>query len=50
MVQMVHDLARMESLLMRHLGIRPRVPPTPRTPPSPGTECSSPQSDDHPGH
>ncbi|KAK9081458.1 hypothetical protein Syun_030782 [Stephania yunnanensis] len=43
-------LARMEALLMQHLGIRPHVPPTPRTPPSPGTERSGPQSDDHPGN
>ncbi|KAK9157483.1 hypothetical protein Scep_004057 [Stephania cephalantha] len=32
----MHDrLARMEALLMQHLGIRPHVPPTPRTPLSP---------------
>ncbi|KAK9105267.1 hypothetical protein Scep_022111 [Stephania cephalantha] len=43
-------LARMEALLMQHLGIRPHVPPTPRTPPSPVTERSGPQSDDQPGH
>ncbi|KAK9135629.1 hypothetical protein Syun_014959 [Stephania yunnanensis] len=43
-------LARMEGLLMQHLGIRPHVPLTPRTPPSPGTERSGPQNDDHPGH
>ncbi|KAK9092573.1 hypothetical protein Syun_027484 [Stephania yunnanensis] len=48
--EMQDRLARMEGLLMQHLGIRPRVPPTPRTPPSPGTERSGPQSDDHPGH
>ncbi|KAK9148872.1 hypothetical protein Scep_007629 [Stephania cephalantha] len=47
----MHDrLARMEALLMQHLGIRPHVPPTPRTPPSPVTERSGPQSDDNPGH
>ncbi|KAK9126062.1 hypothetical protein Scep_014908 [Stephania cephalantha] len=43
-------LARMEALLMQHLGIRPHVPPTPRTPPSPVTERFGPQSDDQPGH
>ncbi|KAK9100706.1 hypothetical protein Scep_024136 [Stephania cephalantha] len=43
-------LARMEALLMQHLGIRPHVPPTPRIPPSPVTERSGPQSDDQPGH
>ncbi|KAK9106914.1 hypothetical protein Syun_022925 [Stephania yunnanensis] len=48
--EMQDRLARMETLLMQHLGIRPHVPPTPRTPPSPGTERSGPQSDDHPGH
>ncbi|KAK9119002.1 hypothetical protein Scep_017095 [Stephania cephalantha] len=48
--EMQDRLARMEALLMHHLGIRPHVPPTPRTPPSPGTERSGPQSDDHPGH
>ncbi|KAK9166447.1 hypothetical protein Scep_001638 [Stephania cephalantha] len=48
--EMQDRLARMEALLMQHLGIRPHVPPTPRTPPSPGTERSGPQSDDHPGH
>ncbi|KAK9127785.1 hypothetical protein Syun_016582 [Stephania yunnanensis] len=47
---MQDQLARMEALLMQHLGIRPHVPLTPRTPPSPGTERSGPQSDDHPGH
>ncbi|KAK9158546.1 hypothetical protein Scep_005120 [Stephania cephalantha] len=47
----MHDrLARMEALLMQHLGIRPHVPPTPRPPLSPVTECSGPQSDDQPGH
>ncbi|KAK9142443.1 hypothetical protein Syun_011843 [Stephania yunnanensis] len=48
--EMQDRLARMEALLMQHLGIRPHVPPTPQTPPSPGTESSGPQSDDHPGH
>ncbi|KAK9105733.1 hypothetical protein Scep_022577 [Stephania cephalantha] len=48
--EMQDRLARMEALLMQHLGIRLHVPPTPRTPPSPGTERSGPQSDDHPGH
>ncbi|KAK9104851.1 hypothetical protein Scep_021695 [Stephania cephalantha] len=43
-------LARMEALLMQHLGIRPHVPPTPRPPLSPVTERSGPQSDDQPGH
>ncbi|KAK9107775.1 hypothetical protein Syun_023786 [Stephania yunnanensis] len=39
----MHDrLARMEGLLMHHLGIRPHLPPTPQTPPSPGTERSGP--------
>ncbi|KAK9158485.1 hypothetical protein Scep_005059 [Stephania cephalantha] len=33
--EMQDHLARMEALLMQHLGIRPHVPPTPRTPPSP---------------
>ncbi|KAK9140723.1 hypothetical protein Scep_010404 [Stephania cephalantha] len=48
--EMQDRLARMEALLMQHLGIRPHVPPTPRTPPSPVTERSGPQSYDHPGH
>ncbi|KAK9083971.1 hypothetical protein Scep_030442 [Stephania cephalantha] len=48
--EMQDRLARMEALLMQHLGIRPHVPPTPRTPPSPVTERSGPQSDDHPVH
>ncbi|KAK9098535.1 hypothetical protein Syun_025580 [Stephania yunnanensis] len=48
--EMQDRLARMEALSMQHLGIRPHVPLIPRTPPSPGTERSSPQSDDHPGH
>ncbi|KAK9083704.1 hypothetical protein Scep_030175 [Stephania cephalantha] len=48
--EMQDRLARMEALLMQHLGIRPHVPPTPRTPPSPATELSGPQSDDQPGH
>ncbi|KAK9081556.1 hypothetical protein Syun_030880 [Stephania yunnanensis] len=48
--EMQDRLARMEALLMQHLGIRPHVPPTPQTPPSPGIERSGPQSDDHPGH
>ncbi|KAK9092769.1 hypothetical protein Syun_027680 [Stephania yunnanensis] len=48
--EMQDRLARMEALLMQHLGIRPHVPPTPGTPPSPGTKRSGPQSDDHPGH
>ncbi|KAK9107415.1 hypothetical protein Syun_023426 [Stephania yunnanensis] len=43
-------LARMEALLMQHLGIRPHVPPTLQTLPSPGTKRSGPQSDDHLGH
>ncbi|KAK9119488.1 hypothetical protein Scep_017581 [Stephania cephalantha] len=47
--EMQDRLARMEALLMQHLGIRPHVPPTPRTPPSPVTERYGPQSDDHPG-
>ncbi|KAK9158539.1 hypothetical protein Scep_005113 [Stephania cephalantha] len=47
----MHDrLARMEALLMQHLGIRPHVPPTPRPPLSPVTERYGPQSDDQPGH
>ncbi|KAK9082884.1 hypothetical protein Scep_029355 [Stephania cephalantha] len=48
--EMQDRLARMEALLMQHLGIRPHVPPTPRTPLSPVTERSGPQSDDQPGH
>ncbi|KAK9135612.1 hypothetical protein Syun_014942 [Stephania yunnanensis] len=48
--EMQDRLARMEALLMQHLGIRPHVPLTPRTPPSPVTERSGPQSDDHPSH
>ncbi|KAK9119232.1 hypothetical protein Scep_017325 [Stephania cephalantha] len=48
--EMQDQFARMEALLMQHLGIRPHVPPTPRTPPSPVTERSGPQSDDQPGH
>ncbi|KAK9163252.1 hypothetical protein Syun_004154 [Stephania yunnanensis] len=48
--EMQDRLARIEALLMQHLGIRPHVPPTPRTPPSPLTERSGPQNDDHPGH
>ncbi|KAK9092170.1 hypothetical protein Syun_027081 [Stephania yunnanensis] len=48
--EMQDRLARMETLLMQRLGIRPHVPPTPQTPPSPRTERSGPQSDDHPGH
>ncbi|KAK9140588.1 hypothetical protein Scep_010269 [Stephania cephalantha] len=48
--EMQDRLARMEALLMQHLGIRPHVPPTPRTPPSPVTERSRPQSDDQRGH
>ncbi|KAK9152063.1 hypothetical protein Syun_010372 [Stephania yunnanensis] len=48
--EMQDRLARMEALLMQHLGIRPHVPPTPRTPPSPVTERSGPQSDDQPNH
>ncbi|KAK9161294.1 hypothetical protein Syun_007635 [Stephania yunnanensis] len=48
--EMLDRLARMEALLLQHLGIRPHVPPTPRTPPSPVTECSGPRSDDHPGN
>ncbi|KAK9141121.1 hypothetical protein Scep_010802 [Stephania cephalantha] len=48
--EMQDRLARMEALLMQHLGIRPHVPSTPRTPPSLVTERSGPQSDDHPGH
>ncbi|KAK9126047.1 hypothetical protein Scep_014893 [Stephania cephalantha] len=40
--EMQDRLARMEALLMQHLGIRPHVPPTPRTPPSPVTERSGP--------
>ncbi|KAK9106778.1 hypothetical protein Syun_022789 [Stephania yunnanensis] len=47
---MLDRLARMETLLMQHLGIRPHVPLTLRTPPSLGTERSGPQSDYHPGH
>ncbi|KAK9111440.1 hypothetical protein Scep_018959 [Stephania cephalantha] len=42
-------LARMEALLMQHLGIRPHVPLTPRPPLSPVIERSGPQSD-QPGH
>ncbi|KAK9089157.1 hypothetical protein Scep_028239 [Stephania cephalantha] len=48
--EMQDRLARMEALLMQHLGIRPHVPPTPRTPPSPVTERSRPHSDDQRGH
>ncbi|KAK9095530.1 hypothetical protein Scep_026999 [Stephania cephalantha] len=48
--EMQDRLARMEALLMQHLGNRHHVPPTPQTPPSPVTERSGPQSDDHPGH
>ncbi|KAK9107964.1 hypothetical protein Syun_023975 [Stephania yunnanensis] len=48
--EMQDHLARMEALLMQHLGIRPHVPPTPRPPLSPVTEGSGPQSDDQPGH
>ncbi|KAK9111551.1 hypothetical protein Scep_019070 [Stephania cephalantha] len=48
--EMQNRLARMETLLMQHLGIRPHVPPTPQTPPSPVTERSRPHSDDHRGH
>ncbi|KAK9167003.1 hypothetical protein Scep_002194 [Stephania cephalantha] len=48
--EMQDRLARMEALLMQHLGIRPHVPPTPRPPLSPVTERSGPQSDDQPGH
>ncbi|KAK9167856.1 hypothetical protein Scep_003047 [Stephania cephalantha] len=48
--EMQDRLARMEALLMQHLGIRPHVPPTPRTPSSPVIERSGPQSDDHPSH
>ncbi|KAK9087032.1 hypothetical protein Syun_029426 [Stephania yunnanensis] len=48
--EMQDRLARMEGLLMQHLGIRPHVPPTPQTPPSPGTKRSGPHSDDDPGH
>ncbi|KAK9092815.1 hypothetical protein Syun_027726 [Stephania yunnanensis] len=43
-------LARMEALLMQHIGIRPHVPRTPWTPPSLVTERPGPQSDDQPGH
>ncbi|KAK9139791.1 hypothetical protein Scep_009472 [Stephania cephalantha] len=48
--EMQDRLARLEALLMQHLGIRAHVPPTPRTPPSPVAERSGPQSDDNPGH
>ncbi|KAK9149150.1 hypothetical protein Scep_007907 [Stephania cephalantha] len=48
--EMQDRLARMEALLMQHLGIRPHVPPTPRTPLSPVTERYGPQSDDQPSH
>ncbi|KAK9132575.1 hypothetical protein Scep_012103 [Stephania cephalantha] len=48
--EMQDRLARMEALLMQHLGISPHVPPTPRLPLSPVTERSGPQSDDQPGH
>ncbi|KAK9101215.1 hypothetical protein Scep_024645 [Stephania cephalantha] len=48
--EMKDRLARMEALLMQHLGIRPHVPPTPQPPLSPVTERSSPQNDDQPGH
>ncbi|KAK9118957.1 hypothetical protein Scep_017050 [Stephania cephalantha] len=48
--EMQDCLARMDALLMQHLGIRPHVPPTPLTPLSPGTERSGPESDDQPGH
>ncbi|KAK9086901.1 hypothetical protein Syun_029295 [Stephania yunnanensis] len=48
--EMQDRLARMEALLMQHLGIRPHVPPTTRTSPSPLIERSGPQSDDHLGH
>ncbi|KAK9101432.1 hypothetical protein Scep_024862 [Stephania cephalantha] len=33
--EMRDNLARMEALLMQHLGIRPHLPQAPRTPPSP---------------
>ncbi|KAK9143277.1 hypothetical protein Syun_012677 [Stephania yunnanensis] len=37
----MHDrLARVEALLMQHLGIMPHMPPTPWTPPLPVTERS----------
>ncbi|KAK9094095.1 hypothetical protein Scep_025564 [Stephania cephalantha] len=48
--EMQDRLPHMEALLMQHLGIRPRVPPTPRSPLSPITERSGPESDDQPGH
>ncbi|KAK9158291.1 hypothetical protein Scep_004865 [Stephania cephalantha] len=48
--EMQDRLARMEALLMQHLGISPHVPLTPRPPLSPVTERSGPQSDDQPGH
>ncbi|KAK9083479.1 hypothetical protein Scep_029950 [Stephania cephalantha] len=48
--KMQDRLARMETLLMQHLGIRPHVPPTLRTPLSLITERSGPQSDDQLGH
>ncbi|KAK9115270.1 hypothetical protein Syun_022067 [Stephania yunnanensis] len=48
--EMQDRLARMEALLMQHLGIRPHVPPTPPTPPSQVTERSGPHNDDRPGH
>ncbi|KAK9125484.1 hypothetical protein Scep_014330 [Stephania cephalantha] len=38
--EMQDRLARMEALLMQHLGIRPHVPPDTRTPPSPRNERS----------
>ncbi|KAK9098235.1 hypothetical protein Syun_025280 [Stephania yunnanensis] len=47
---MLDRLARMEALLMQHLGIRPHVPPTSRAPLLLVTEYSGPQSDDQPGH
>ncbi|KAK9094384.1 hypothetical protein Scep_025853 [Stephania cephalantha] len=48
--EMQGRLARMEALLMQHLGIRPHVPPTPRRPLSPAIKRSGPQSDNQPGH
>ncbi|KAK9160395.1 hypothetical protein Syun_006736 [Stephania yunnanensis] len=48
--EMQDCLARMEALLMQHLGIRPHVPPTPRPPLSLATKRSGPQSDDQLGH
>ncbi|KAK9095272.1 hypothetical protein Scep_026741 [Stephania cephalantha] len=43
---MQDHLARMEALLMHHLGIRPHVPPTPLPPSSLAIERSGHQHDD----